>query len=149
MNIVTCVMRQHRHIQRLQDALGMAPELDEDAMATLGEAVSVHASTTDAVLTSLHEEGGGPDAVAHRIHHARARLFLFRLATCPAVEVAHRQSLLEGVLREHTLHEAKVLQNLTRAFGEDRLEVLGIQMSLDDPRLVRAAPAASRYGRCG
>jgi hypothetical protein len=53
--------------------------------------------------------------------------------------------LASGALREHALHEAKVLQNLRRAFGEDRLEVLGTQMSRIDLREVHA----SRYERCG
>ncbi|HEX8796953.1 MAG TPA: hypothetical protein VF765_38645 [Polyangiaceae bacterium] len=148
MNVVTRIMRQHRHIHRLQCALAMAPDVDEDAMATLGEAVSIHAGTTEALLATLRDEAIERDASAHRIHHARARLFLFRLATCPITEVTRERSLLAGVLREHALHEAKVLQNLMRAFGEDRLEVLGTQMSLIDPQLVCVPTAVSRHGRC-
>jgi len=142
MNIVSCIMRQHRQIHRLQCVLGIASRLDEDTMSALGEAVSIHAGTTEALLATVQDEEVERDARAHRVHHARARVSLFRLATCPASDVAHERSLLAGALREHALHEAKVLQNLTRAFGEDRLD-LGTQMSLIDPREVRA----SRYER--
>lgn len=150
MNVVTRIMRQHRHIQRLHGLVKAerhSCEADADAdadskMADLVEAVLVHTSSTETLLAKIRDERVERDFEAHRVHHSRAKLAFFRAATCPKTAFARELAQLESVLREHAQHEAKVVQSLTHAFGEDVLEVLGDQMEMLEPTS-RAEPVVA------
>lgn len=144
MNVVTRIMRQHRHIQRLHGLVKAERHpCDADArMADLVEAVLVHTSSTETLLAKIHDERVERDVDAHRVHHSRAKLAFFRVATCPEGAFARELAQLECVLREHAQHEAKVVQSLTHAFGEEVLEVLGDQMAMLEPTS-RAEPVVT------
>lgn len=146
MNVVTRIMRQHRQIQRLHGLVKTEYRPSDATMADLVEAVLVHTSSTEALLAKVHDERVERDLEAHRVHHSRAKLAFFRVATCPEVTLPRELAQLEFVLREHAQHEAKVVQSLTLAFGEDLLEVLGEQMATLEPAVPAEPPA--RIERC-
>ncbi|HEX8796345.1 MAG TPA: hypothetical protein VF765_35585 [Polyangiaceae bacterium] len=146
MNVVTRIMRQHRHIQRLHGLVKVESHPCDATMADLVEAVLVHTSSTEMLLAKIRDERVERDVEAHRVHHSRAKLAFFRVATCPQDVFARELAQLESVLREHAQHEAKVVQSLTHAFGEEVLEVLGDQMEMLEPT-TRAEPAM-RIERC-
>jgi hypothetical protein len=148
MNVVARIMRQHRHIQRLQGMVKTECQPFDAMMADLVEAVLVHTSTTEALLGKVRDERVERDLHAHRVHHSRAKLAFFRVATCPEVTLAGELAQLESVLREHAQHEAKVVQSLTLAFGEDLLEVLGEQMAMLEPVGAVETEAPARIERC-
>ncbi len=146
MTVVTRIMRQHRLIQRLHGLVKVDSRPCDTTMADLVEAVLVHTSSTETLLAKIRDERVERDLEAHRVHHSRAKLAFFRVATCPEAAFARELAQLESVLREHAQHEAKIVQSLTHAFGEDVLEVLGEQMAM----LVPLAPAEPpvRVERC-
>ncbi len=94
-------MRQHRQIQRLHALVKAESRPCDAAMADLVEAVLVHTSSTEALLTKIRDERVVRDLEAHRVHHSRAKLAFFRAATCPEAAFAHEVLQLESVLREH------------------------------------------------
>lgn len=146
MNVVTRIMRQHRHIQRLQGLVKAECRPCDATMADLVEAVLVHTSSTETLLSKIHDERVERDLEAHRVHHSRAKLAFFRVATCHEAAFAGELAQLESVLREHAQHEAKVVQSLTHAFGEEVLEVLGDQMAMLEPASPVEPPV--RIERC-
>jgi hypothetical protein len=148
MNVVARIMRQHRQIQRLYCMVKTECQPFDAMMTDLVEAVLVHTSTTEALLVKVHDERVERDLEAHRVHHSRAKLAFFRVATCHEATLAGELARLESVLREHAQHEAKVVQSLTLAFGEDLLEVLGEQMSMLEPAAASEAEAPARIERC-
>lgn len=146
MNVVTRIMRQHRHIQRLHGLVKTDLRPCDAAMADLVEAVLVHTSSTEALLAKIRDERVVRDVEAHRVHHSRAKLAFFRVATCSEAAFARELRQLESVLSEHAQHEAKVVQSLTHAFGEEVLEVLGDQMAMLEP--AASVEPAMRIERC-
>lgn len=146
MNVVARIMRQHRQIQRLQGLVRAESRPSDRAMADLVEAVLVHTSATETLLATVRDERVARDVEAHRVHHSRAKLAFFRAATCAEAAFARELAQLESVLREHAQHEAKVVQSLTHAFGEDVLEVLGDQMAVLEPAVPAEPPV--RIERC-
>ena len=148
MNVVARIMRQHRQIQRLHGMVKTECHPFDAMMADLVEAVLVHTSTTEALLAKVRDERVERDVEAHRVHHSRAKLAFFRVATCPEATVAGELAQLESVLREHAQHEAKVVQSLTMALGEDLLEVLGEQMAMLEPAAASDVEAPARIERC-
>jgi hypothetical protein len=143
MNVVTRIMRQHRQIQRLHTFLKAESHPCDATMADLVEAVLVHTSSTEALLTRIRDERVVRDLEAHRVHHSRAKLAFFRVATCPEAAFARELAQLESVLREHAQHEARLVQSLAEALGEEFLEVLGEQMAMLEP----AAELSARVDR--
>ena len=128
MHIVTLMMRQNRAIQRLQQVVRMDPHRSEIVLGEFAEAVLTHARDTEVLLASVSDCNLARDLEAHRCHHTRAKLGLFRLATS-ADEMFNREfDKLERVLREHAQHEATLVRDLRRAFGDDVLDDL-----LDSP----------------
>jgi len=144
MNVVTRIMRQHRQIQRLHALVRTEGRPCDAAMADLVEAVLVHTSSTESLLSRISDEHVARDLEAHRVHHSRAKLAFFRVATCPEAAFAHELAQLESVLREHAQHEARLVQSLAEALGEEFLEVLGEQMAMLEP----AAEPSVRVERC-
>jgi hypothetical protein len=144
MNVVTRIMRQHRQIQRLHALVKAESRPCDATMADLVEAVLVHTSSTEALLTKIRDERVVRDLEAHRLHHSRAKLAFFRAATCPEAAFAHEVVQLESVLRDHAQHEARLVQSLAEALGEDLLEVLGEQMAMLEP----AGEPSARIERC-
>jgi hypothetical protein len=143
MNVVTRIMRQHREIQRLHGFVKAESHPCDATMADLVEAVLVHTSSTEALLLRICDERVVRDLEAHRVHHSRAKLAFFRVATCPEAAFAREIAQLESVLREHAQHEARLVQILAEALGEDLLEVLGEQMAMLEP-----AEPSDRVDRC-
>ena len=152
MNIVASIMRQHRRIQRLhaliKSSQARGTRLDERAMGDLAEAVLAHTGSTEELLGNVRDERIERDLQAHRMHHSRVKLAFFRVATCTEASLAAVLEQLESVLREHALHEAKVVQRLTQVFGEDVLEVLGEQMTMLDPAAAMPVEPPVRIERC-
>lgn len=146
MNVVSRIMRQHRQIQRLQGLVRAESRPSDAAMAELVEAVLVHTSATESLLATVRDERVERDLEAHRVHHSRAKLAFFRVATCPEAALARELGQLEAVLREHAQHEAAVVQSLTHVFGEDVLEVLGEQLAMLEPAAAVEPPV--RIERC-
>lgn len=146
MNVVTRIMRQHRHIQRLHGLVKTESRPCDGTMADLVEAVLVHTGSTETLLGRIRDERVERDLEAHRVHHSRAKLAFFRVATCPEAAFARELAQLESVLREHAQHEAKVVQSLTHAFGEEVLDVLGEQMAMLEPPAPVEPPV--RVERC-
>jgi hypothetical protein len=140
MNVVTRIMRQHRQIQRLHSSVKAESHPCDATMADLVEAVLVHTSTTEALLTNVRDERVERDLEAHRIHHSRTKLAFFRVATCPEAAFVRELAQLESVLREHAQHEARLVQSITEALGTDLLEVLGDQLAMLEP--AAAEPSA-------
>jgi hypothetical protein len=133
MNVVTRIMRQHRQIQRLHSSVKAESHPCDTTMADLVEAVLVHTSTTEALLTKVRDERVERDLEAHRMHHSRTKLAFFRVATCHEAAFARELAQLEAVLRDHAQHEARLVQSLTEALGDDLLEVLGEQLAMLEP----------------
>jgi hypothetical protein len=144
MNVVTRIMRQHRQIQRLHASVKAESHPCDATMADLVEAVLVHTSTTEALLSKVRDERVERDLEAHRVHHSRAKLAFFRAATCAQAAFARELAQLESVLREHAQHEARLVQSLADALGDELLEVLGDQMAMLEP----AAEPSARVERC-
>jgi hypothetical protein len=144
MNVVTRIMRQHRHIQRLHGFVKAESHPCDAKMADLVEAVLVHTSSTEALLAKIRDEQVERDLEAHRMHHSRAKLAFFRVATCHEAAFARELAKLESVLREHAQHEARLVQSLSEALGDELLDVLGEQMAMLEP----AAEPSVRIDRC-
>jgi hypothetical protein len=144
MNVVTRIMRQHRQIQRLHAFVKAEGRPCDTSMADLVEAVLVHTSSTESLLSRISDERVARDLEAHRVHHSRAKLAFFRAATCSETAFAAELAQLEAILREHAQHEARLVQSLAEALGEEFLEVLGEQMAMLEP----AAEPSVRVERC-
>ncbi len=138
MDIVVAIMRQHRRIQWIEEAIDGNPRLRPTLMVELIDAVMLHASTIDAVLPSVTDTSALRDLRAHRLHHDRATAALVRIATCRPASFEAEFASLRGLLRIHVQHEMVVVQRL-RAMSAERLEVLGDTLASFDIAADRAS----------
>jgi hypothetical protein len=122
MTVVPSIMRQLRRIQRLERVVDGIPPARTSGLFELIDEVWGHVATEDCVLGHLASAGPLREAVvAHGVHHTRARLACFAVATCDDADLNEHVGALRAVLRDHAQHEMCVVQALlTVEDGERR-----------------------------
>jgi hypothetical protein len=130
--IVSAIMWQLQRIQRLErDAVADAGELGRlppgigDPVFNVIDAVLSHIASEELLLEARSESCVRAEWEVHRIHHTRARLACFRLATCGEDDRIGRFEDLRSVLGGHARHEMLVVRAIRDAAGGDALRLSG------------------------
>lgn len=78
------------------------------------DAVYRHVASEDLLFGQNSNFSPPPEWAQHRVHHARAQLCCFWLATCDEADRGARFEHLHSVLCDHARHEMLLLSGLVR-----------------------------------
>lgn len=136
--IVSAIMWQLQRIQRLEHAVTPDARDLGCPLFDVIDALFGHIASEESMLENVSDARVRAEWADHRVHHARARLACFRLATCDAVDRLSLFDELRTVLRGHAQHEMLVVRALRGASDDESLG--GCRDGTSEAALVCAVP---------